>query len=177
MSASRKVTQGVGHAWGTCPTLLRGIWARSRRGGFGCWGWQWSNVILKKIEYWCHWKSFFDFKPRFAFDKTLRERLQSFWRFHVFCSNGYLSAKVFPRTFSRLFILVNPCKRLPLCWTPTKTIEQFDASSFSETLLLLFTPCLKANCRQINSVYWSLQCIRSGIQKVRPKHFANICRF
>jgi len=86
-------------------------------------------------------------------------------------------AKVFPRTFSRLFILVNPCKQLPLCWTPTKTIEQFDASSFSETLLLLFAPCIKSNCRQINSVYWSLQFIRSGIQKVWPKHFANICMF
>jgi len=49
--------------------------------------------------------------------------------------------------------------------------------AFSEALLLLSKPYLKSNCRQINSVYWSLQCIRSGIQKVWPKHFANICRF
>jgi len=143
---------------------------------------------FEKIEYWWHWKSsIFRFLASFSIFRFLasvwqesKRTLQSFWRFHfylfhLFCSNGYLSAKVFPRTFSRLFILVNPCKRLPLCWTPTKTIEQFDASSFSETLL--FKPCLKANCRQMNSVHWSLQCIRSGILKVRPKHFANICRF
>jgi len=44
MSSSYKVTPGVGDTWASCPTLLRGIWSRSRRGGFRCWGWQWSNV-------------------------------------------------------------------------------------------------------------------------------------
>jgi len=34
MSASCEVTQGVGDTWATCPTLLRGIWARSSRAGF-----------------------------------------------------------------------------------------------------------------------------------------------
>jgi len=77
MSAFCKVTQGVGDTWTTCPTLLRGIWSGSRNAGFRCWDWQWSNVILNKIEYWCHWKSFFNFKSRIAFDKTLRERLQA----------------------------------------------------------------------------------------------------
>jgi len=36
MSASCEVTQGVGDTWASCPTLLRGIWARSRRAGFRC---------------------------------------------------------------------------------------------------------------------------------------------
>ena len=40
MSASCEVTQGVGDTWATCPTLLRGIWARSRRAGF-----RWSDTI------------------------------------------------------------------------------------------------------------------------------------
>jgi len=39
MLASCEVTQGVGGTWATCPTLLRGIWARSRRAGFRCWSW------------------------------------------------------------------------------------------------------------------------------------------
>jgi len=39
MLASCKVTQGVGGTWATCPTLLRGIWTRSRRAGFRCWSW------------------------------------------------------------------------------------------------------------------------------------------
>jgi len=34
MSASCEVTQGVGDTWAACPTLLRGIWARSRSAGF-----------------------------------------------------------------------------------------------------------------------------------------------
>jgi len=34
MSASCEVTQGVSDTWATCPTLLRGIWARTRRAGF-----------------------------------------------------------------------------------------------------------------------------------------------
>jgi len=36
MSASCEVTQGVGGTWATCPTLLRGIWARGRMAGFHC---------------------------------------------------------------------------------------------------------------------------------------------
>jgi len=39
MSASCEVTQGVGDTWATCPTLLRGFWARSRRSGFLFWSW------------------------------------------------------------------------------------------------------------------------------------------
>jgi len=39
MSASCEVTRGVGDTWATCPTLLRDIWARSRRAGFRCWSW------------------------------------------------------------------------------------------------------------------------------------------
>ena len=39
MSTSCEVTQGVGDAWATCPTLLRGIWAQSRRAGFRCCIW------------------------------------------------------------------------------------------------------------------------------------------
>ena len=34
-----EVTRGVGDTWATCPTLLRGIWARSKRAGFRCWSW------------------------------------------------------------------------------------------------------------------------------------------
>ena len=34
-----EVTHGVSDSWATCPTLLRGIWARSRRTGFCCWSW------------------------------------------------------------------------------------------------------------------------------------------
>ena len=36
---SCEVTQGVGDTWATGPTLLRGIWARSRRAGILCWSW------------------------------------------------------------------------------------------------------------------------------------------
>ena len=39
MSASCELTQGVGDTWQTCPTLLRGIWAQSRRAGFRCSSW------------------------------------------------------------------------------------------------------------------------------------------
>jgi len=39
MLASCEVTQGVGDTWATCPTLLQGIWARSRRAGFSCCIW------------------------------------------------------------------------------------------------------------------------------------------
>ena len=34
MSTCCKVIQGVSDTWATCPTLLRGIWAQSRRHGF-----------------------------------------------------------------------------------------------------------------------------------------------
>ena len=46
MLASCEVTQGVGCTWATCPTLLRGIWARSRRAGFRCWSWLSAHVWL-----------------------------------------------------------------------------------------------------------------------------------
>ena len=46
MSASCEVTQGVGDTWPTCPTLLRGIWDRSRRAGFRCWSWLSAHVWL-----------------------------------------------------------------------------------------------------------------------------------
>ena len=36
MSSSCEVTKGVNDTWATCPTLLRGIWARRRRAGFRC---------------------------------------------------------------------------------------------------------------------------------------------
>ena len=39
MSASCEVTRGVGDTWATCPMLLRGIWAQSRRAGFRCCIW------------------------------------------------------------------------------------------------------------------------------------------
>ena len=46
MSGSCEVTQGVGGKCATCPTLLRGIWARSRRAGFRCWSWLSAHVWL-----------------------------------------------------------------------------------------------------------------------------------
>jgi len=39
-----EVIQGVGDTWATFPTLLRGIWARSRRAGFCCWSWLSSHL-------------------------------------------------------------------------------------------------------------------------------------
>jgi len=39
-----QVTQGVGDTWATFQTLLRGIWVRSRRAGFCCWGWLSTHV-------------------------------------------------------------------------------------------------------------------------------------
>jgi len=39
MAASCEVTQGVGDTWATCPTLLRGISARSRRAWLHCCIW------------------------------------------------------------------------------------------------------------------------------------------
>ena len=44
MPTSCHVTQGVGDTWATCPTLLRGIWDRSRRAGFRCCIWFLSHV-------------------------------------------------------------------------------------------------------------------------------------
>jgi len=44
MSASSEVTQGVGDTWATCPTLLRGIWVRSRRAGFRFCGWHLAHI-------------------------------------------------------------------------------------------------------------------------------------
>ena len=46
MSTCCEVTQGVGDTWATCPTLLRGTWARSRRAGFRCWSWLSAHVWL-----------------------------------------------------------------------------------------------------------------------------------
>ena len=37
MSALCEVAQSVGATWATHPTLLRGIWARSRRAWYRCW--------------------------------------------------------------------------------------------------------------------------------------------
>jgi len=37
----------VGGTWVTCPALLRGIWARSRRAGFRCWSWLSAHVWLR----------------------------------------------------------------------------------------------------------------------------------
>jgi len=45
-----EVTQGVGDTWATCPTLLRGIWDRSRRAGFCSCGWLLAHVWLS-----CWW--------------------------------------------------------------------------------------------------------------------------
>jgi len=177
MSASCEVTQGVGDTWATCPTLLRGIWARSRSGRVSL-----LRSTMIKCNFEKNWvlvslKIFFRFQVSVCIWRDAKRTPSILLAISLVLLERLFVAKVFPRTFIRWFILVNPCKQLPLCWTPTKTIEQFDASPFSETLLLLSKPHLKANCSQINSVYWSLQCIRSGIQKVRPKHFANICRF
>jgi len=42
-SASCEVTRGVGDTWAICPTLLRGIWVRSKRPGFRCWNRHWAQ--------------------------------------------------------------------------------------------------------------------------------------
>jgi len=34
-----EVTRGVGGIWVSCPTLVRGMWARSKKAGFRCCGW------------------------------------------------------------------------------------------------------------------------------------------
>jgi len=39
MLASYGVIKGDGGTWATCPMLLRGIWAQSRRAGLCCWSW------------------------------------------------------------------------------------------------------------------------------------------
>jgi len=44
MSAFCEVTQGVGSTWVCCPTLLWGIWARSKRAGFHCCDWFLAHV-------------------------------------------------------------------------------------------------------------------------------------
>ena len=132
---------------------------------------------FEKIEYWCHWKSFFDFKSRFTFDKTLRERLQSFWRFHLFCSNGYLSQKSFYERLVVFLFLSTHVNNFHFVEHQQKPLSSLTQALSLKHSCFFLKPCLKAKCRQINSVSWSLQFIRSGIQKVRPKGFANICRF
>ena len=44
MSTSCEVSQGLGDMWTTCPMLLWGIWARSRREGFRYWSWLSAHV-------------------------------------------------------------------------------------------------------------------------------------
>jgi len=49
---SCEVTRGVVGTWVSCPTFLRGIWARTKRTGFCCCGWLSAHVVPSFLLRW-----------------------------------------------------------------------------------------------------------------------------